>query len=108
MIYRSPNIPQVFNFDPVSEEEIKNIISSLSNKSSSPDGISNIVLKEIKEVVSSILVTLCNKSFEEGNFPSHCKVTKVIPLFKSGDTDPDNYRSIFVLSAPSRVYEKNW
>ena len=53
------------------------------------------------------LVTIFNKSFEEGRFPEMLKVAKVIPIFKGENpTDPKNYRPISLLTVFNELLEK--
>ena len=53
------------------------------------------------------LVIIINKSFESGIFPDALKLTKVIPIFKSGSKlDMNNYRPISLLSTFSKIFEK--
>lgn len=48
-----------------------------------------------------------NRSIESGIYPSKLKLAKVVPVFKSEDElDPNNYRSISLLSIFKRVFEK--
>ena len=43
----------------------------------------------------------------DGVFPNNLKIAKVIPLFKSGDSEiPTNYRPISVLRCFSKIFEK--
>lgn len=101
-------IDNSFTFKNVNEDEVKCIIRGLSNKSTSPNGISNILLKRVIDIASPNITKLINMSYQQGIYPSRCKLTEVIPLFKSGDpTDPGNYRPLSMLSALSRVTEKS-
>lgn len=96
-----------FVFDSVDDKEIRTIIDGLSNKASCPNGISNIVLKKTCDTVTPYITELINLSYQQGIYPSLCKVTKVKPLYKDGDaTDPGNYRPLSMLSSLSRVTEK--
>ena len=46
-------------------------------------------------------------SLIEGVFPSELKLAKVVPIFKSGESDKvTNYRPISVLSFFSKIFEK--
>lgn len=90
----------------VNEAEITEIIKKLSNKHSSPNGISNILVKQIASVITQAVTKMVNRSFEDGIFPEKCKETVVIPIFKTGDReDPGNYRPISILSGISRIME---
>ncbi|KAK3932765.1 hypothetical protein KUF71_002736, partial [Frankliniella fusca] len=92
--------------EPATEENIAMQINRLSNKNSSPNGISNTFMKRMKTALTPIVTRLINKSFEEGVFPDESKETQVIPIFKQGDhMDPGNYRPISILSGISRVQE---
>ena len=49
-----------------------------------------------------------NRSFKEGIFPDNLKVARICPIYKGkgSKSDPDNYRSISVLSVVARLFEK--
>ena len=58
-------------------------------------------------MIFEALSKIINISFENGVFPSLCKVAKVLPLFKRGDfLKCDNYRPISLLSVFSKIVEK--
>ena len=53
------------------------------------------------------LKTILNESLKVGVFPDIWKIGRVTPIFKSGrKSDLNNYRPISVLSAVSRIFEK--
>lgn len=94
------------NLQPVTKEEVIKIISKLTNKTSSPNLVNNILVKKTSHIITPILVKQINLSYEEGVFPTVCKQTEVKPIFKTGDTnDVSNYRPISILSANSRINE---
>ena len=65
------------------ELEVKNIIEKLARKNSSRwDGISNRIVKHIKEEIVFPLTRLINKSLELGIFPDSMKIAHVTPLYK--------------------------
>ena len=93
---------------PTVTEEILDIISNLKNSSSS--GVDNIPVKLIKlckAELAPILAHINNQSLLDGIFPDSLKIAKVIPIFKSGNSDlVSNYRPISILSVFSKIFEK--
>ena len=97
-----------FVFFPIVISEVTNIIKELKNKNSSgPDGISNKMLKLSYPVISEILADIFNDCLSSNYFPEIFKISKIIPIHKSGIVDNvDNYRPISLLSTLSKVFEK--
>ena len=83
-------------------------IECLENKKSSGhDGISNTLLKVIKASISPSLTIIINQMLTTGIFPDAFKLSKVIPLFKKGDSSLlVNYRPISLLPTISKIFEK--
>ena len=78
-----------------------------SKKSSGHDGISNTLLKVIKASISQSLTIIINQMLTTGIFPDTFKVSKVIPLYKKGDSSLlVNYRPISLLPTISKIFEK--
>jgi Reverse transcriptase (RNA-dependent DNA polymerase) len=90
------------------EVEIVDIITKFQAKNSSSwDGISTRVLKQIALFIAAPLCHLVNESFSQGSFPDNLKTSVITPLFKKGDKcDPNNYRPIAMSSPISKVIEK--
>ena len=90
------------------ESEISTIIKNLPNKKSSgPDGISNCILKELKQVLLKPLAIIFNQSLNEGIFQTQMKSANVVPLHKSKNrAEVNNYRPISLLITISKVLEK--
>ena len=84
---------------PCTELEIKNLITRLPSKtSSSYDDISNIILKEIGDMILTSLKFIFNQSLEKGIFPSDMKIADISPLFKNGSRSlVNNYRPMSLL-----------
>ena len=97
-----------FKFRMVTCEEVEALIDTLKNKkSSSYDGISNLIIKKNKMVLLRPLKSIINASLETGKVPQQWKIAKVIPLFKGGDKkNINNYRPISLLPAFSKVLKK--
>ena len=78
-----------------------------SMKNSGHDGISNTLLKVIKASISQSLTIIINQMLTTGIFPDAFKVSKVIPLYKKGDSSLlVNYRPISLLPTISKIFEK--
>ena len=93
---------------PTDKHELKTLIGDLSSKSSSGwDGMSNILIKQLRDQIVDPLVDIFNKSITEGLFPTIKKLVCVSPLHKAGCTDLDtNYRPISLLPVISKVLER--
>ena len=83
-------------FNLVDENTILSTINRLKNKSSHGfDNISNILIKKAKHALVKPLTLLINQTLTTGEFPNELKISKVKPLFKTGDTlQINNYRPI--------------
>ena len=92
----------------LSEKQIKGIIESLPEKTSSgEDEIKNIFGKAAGPVITRYLASIIYQSFKESCFPSELKKAKLIPLFKDGSRlDENNYRTISLLMVWSKTYER--
>ena len=92
---------------PVTENEVENIIKSLKVSSAGWDLVSACVVKKSYNFVLSPLTHVMNLSIVTGIFPNELKVARVIPLFKSGDiTAFSNYRPVSVLPLFSKILER--
>ena len=66
-----------------SELELLNLVRSLkTNYSSGPDNISSKDLKKIIYPIKKKLVSAIKNCLATGDFPSICKISKVIPIYK--------------------------
>ena len=92
----------------VTESEIRNLIDSLENKSSSGfDNISNITLKKLKSTIVPPLTKIVNLSLATGVFPEKMKHADVVPLYKNKSRkEVTNYRPISLLLTLSKILEK--
>ena len=93
---------------PVTEQEVLDIVSGCKSKSSY--GHDEISMKTVKHIIKQIvkpLTHIFNRSLICGSFPNDMKLTKIIPVFKSGDRFQfSNYRPISLLSQFSKILEK--
>ena len=104
---KNPSISQ-FNFHTITEEDTTKSINELRNKSSKGvDGISSILLKQLKTELCKPITHLINCSIVTGLFPNKLKTARVIPIYKKNAKNIlDNYRPISILPAISKVFEK--
>ena len=69
--------------------------------------MSNTLLKYAAEELAGPIRTIVNKSISLGIYPDDWKISRVMPLFKSGTkTNPSNYRPISLTPVISKVLEK--
>ena len=101
------SVENVLLFAPASEQYICRIVNKLKSKRSSGyDDISNVVTKDLINVIKVPLCMVFNKSLHNGEFPDLMKVARVIPLHKGGNKDvPGNYRPISLLPVFSKILE---
>ena len=85
---------------PTTREEILTLINGLdSKKSCGHDDIPVRTLKLSKYLLAPLQSNVINESICDGVFPENLKIAKVVPIFKSGDSEiPTNYRPISVLT----------
>ncbi len=88
--------------------EVQSILLTLkTGKACGPDGINNVILKELALPLSTPLCDLFNYSLSSGRVPCAWKEANVTPVFKKGDpSDVVNYRPISLLSTIGKSLEK--
>ena len=95
-----------FFMSPITEENVSLLFSQLNADNTSLD----IPNKLIKMACGSLVVPftlLYNESISTGIVPKVLKISKVIPIYKSGImTEPMNYRPISIISPFSKVFER--
>ena len=70
-------------FKIVTEEEILNIINNLDNKSSyGCDGLSNTMVKSLKNELYMPLTLILNQMLHTGIYPNGFNIAKVLPFLK--------------------------
>ena len=102
----SPCVRSFFFFQ-VTPSECEKIISSLKNSKTDINSIPVSLFKRISPYISGPLSNLINFSYEKGIFPKCLKISKVTPVFKSGDPlSTNNYRPISVFGFYTKIFEK--
>ena len=101
-------VQRTFEFSEVSECDIKKVIKNLSTKKAS--GYDEIPVKLIKMTNRQIckpLTMIINMCISQQIFPDNMKKANITPLYKKKDKlDKNNYRSVNLLIALSKVIEK--
>ena len=89
------------------DKEIKICASLKSGASPGYDDLKPDAIKSVKHLIAYPLVHIFNLSMSTGIFPDQLKLAKVVPVYKSGDSDScNNYRPISVLPVFSKVFER--
>ena len=100
------SFPNSFVFNAVSSYEILDLINNLNTNTSSI-GTSVRFIKLARNNISEALAEVINLSLAQGVVPDIIKISKVIPVYKGGESfDPVNYRPISILSSFSQIFEK--
>ena len=90
------------------KEKVMNMIDGLKEQSApGPDGITNKILKELKEELAHPLAILFRKSMDEGKIPDDWRCSHVTPIYKNGPREePGNYRPISLTSNVCKGMER--
>lgn len=96
-----------FQFRLTNCNEIVYIIKKLKNSNSiGPDGLSVKFFKNCSDNIFECINSIINKSLVDGIVPRNLKISKTVPIFKSGDTqDFNNYRPISLLPITEKILE---
>ena len=107
-VYLPPRTENSFYLHPVSPETMKKYILSMKPKTSLDDNnFSMKTLKMVAEAISTPMSHIFNLSINTGIFPKKLKITRCIPIFKSGDpTNVGDYRGVCMINQFSKVWEK--
>lgn len=102
----SPSVEEGDHF--ISFQQLILIFKKLNNKkSSSFDGIPNIILKNLPPKIIMQYCIVFNNAINNCYFPAQWKKGKVIALLKKDkdSSDPENYRPISLLPNISKIFE---
>ena len=88
---------------------LKRMLNLNVNKSMGLDECHPRVLKEAADILCYPLMTVMNKTFEEGRLPEIWKQASVTAIYKNkGDKcDPSNYRPVSLTCIPCKLCEKS-
>lgn len=80
----------------------------LLGKAPGPDGVPDMVIKEVVVMETEILMDLFNSCLKQGLFPCAWKVSKLV-LLRKGDKpleNPSSYRPICLLNTVGKLFER--
>ena len=98
---------QNFQFSYVSKVFVERQLKTLNrNKSTGLDELPPGMIKDCAAEISKPLAFIINLSITSGEVPSHWKEAKIVPIHKSGDKKPENYRPISILPIFSKIIER--
>lgn len=99
--------PHSIVIQPVTQDEVINIIRSLKDSSAGYDSILANIVKKTFHLYISPLTHVLNLSLTQGFFPDAMKIARIVPLHKTGDPMLiKNYRPVSVLPLISKILEK--
>ena len=106
--YLDEPCPFKFTFPSVGTDLIMRTVSSMENKwSEDLYGLSTAIIKKLIKSIASPLAYIFTLSFQQGKIPTQLKVSRTIPIFKTGDPcEMNNYRPIGLLAKLSQIQEK--
>lgn len=91
---------------PVSTDEIAKIINSVKNNKNLDDILPSCYIKSCQDILLQPITSCINRSLCDGTFPIELKTSRIVPIFKGGDSlSPANYRPINVLHDFSKIFE---
>ena len=96
-------------FEPISEEELKQVLSELNKKECEADPIPIKLLLQVISEVTPLIHFIVNDSLKQGLFPDCIKNALVRPVIKDENGDINslkNYRPISNLPFVSKILEK--
>ena len=97
-----------FTFQPVTKNQISNLIKLLNDKKAvQSTDIPTKLIKEFCDFVSEFIYKSINHCITEGNFTADFQAAEVRPPYKNDRrADKSNYRPVSILSNVSKIYER--
>lgn len=84
--------PRSMALFPASNDEIIATIQSIKNNSNLGDLLPSFYIKKCHDILVDPITTVINNCLQDGHFPNESKTSKIVPIFKTGDSLlPVNY-----------------
>ena len=100
------NVEQLSDFESVESQQIIEYILAIPSDKSITDNFSLTIFKQIIYEIIEPLKHIVNLSLKTGQVPACCRVARVSPIYKTGDSaDPANFRPISILPIVGKVIE---
>ena len=102
------NVVKLHDLKPLTNDELKAIISGIKTKTCENDVIKTCLLKKCLGVFIQSISDIINSSIREGRFPQNWKESSVRPLLKKSNEElvESNYHTVSKLTFLSKVVEK--
>ena len=102
-----PSVTKSFFLEPVTPQEVEQIINNLKPKTSMDvHYLHTKLLKMTNKWIKEPLADIINLCFEKSTVPRDMKIAKITPIYKKGDPSQcSNYRPVAVLPVFSKVFE---
>jgi len=85
---------------------MRKLLNLNPGKSSGPDDIHPMLLKECAAAVTEPLSVIFQQSFDTGTLSADWKTANIVPIFKKGDrTDRSNYHPVSLTSVACKIME---
>lgn len=100
--------PRSFFLFPINVLTMRDTIRSIKpKKTTDVNGISMFLLNIVADHIALPLSHIFNLSISSGVFPEGLKISKTIPIFKSGNpSNTDNYRGVSIIDQFSKPFER--
>ena len=107
--HKDSSPPKLAKFEPLTEEEVRQIVKAMPSKCCDLDAVPTSLLKEALDLLLPTLVKLVNLSLAEGVFIQQWKIALVKPILKEVGMDliSKSYCPVSNLPFLSKVVEKS-
>ena len=93
----------------INPDEVWSLLKQIQPKCSAGfDNIPTKIMIKSSAVLLSPLTLIINKIFESGKFPDTLKLSKITPVHKKNELEPQNFRPVCQQSCFSKIIEKQY